>query len=295
MKRLLSIILLLALSVSVFAGCGKKEPEETQPEVVLEPLTEKVTPATEVVPESEPNSVGLMAFYPNNNENMYALAGTNTFTVYFQNKRVKVGTGKLGIYDADSNAIYTSVNAEDLNCFEIGTMDAVGKSLTGWEDGTKIDIFFSKVFLPGMNYYVLIDEGFFTLGSIKSGAVTNASLITFNAKQYGVDLIGTYMNRVFDVGDEVSFDVLVDGQGATMYAVKEYDQSFIEASPINGSTDTTLKLKFLQPGTPSIKVAFFNSGKVVDSITFIFDVAGDVVESSDSSSFEASGAEAPQD
>ena len=275
MKKFLSLTLISVLLATTLIGCGKKKEVEEQPEVVLEPLKEVVTPATEVVPESEPNSVGLMAFYPNNNENMYALAGTNTFTVYFQNKRVKVGTGKLGIYDAESNAIYASVNAEDTNCFEIGTMDSIGTSLTGWEDGTKIDIYMSKVFLPGGSYYVLIDEGFFTLGSISSGAVTNASLITFNAKPYGVDLTGTYMNKVYDVGDETSFQVLVDGQEATMYAVKEYDQSFIEATPINGSEDTTLRLKFLRPGTPSIKVAFFKSGKIVDSITFTFDVEGE--------------------
>ena len=279
MKKYLSIMLVFVLSATMLYGCGtKKEEAPSQDEIVLQPMVEKLTPATEVAPVAEENSVGLMAFYPNNNENMYALAGTNTFTVYFQNKRVKVGSGKIGIYDASSNAIYTSVNAEDTNCFDIGVMDETGTALTGWTEGTKIDIYFSKIFLTGGSYYVLIDEGFFTLGAIKSGAVTNSSLITFKVKEYGVDMTGVNLDRVYDVGNVITFSALVDGQDATMYALKEYDQNFIEPTPINGTTDTPISIKFLQPGNPSITVAFYKSGKMVDSITFTFNVAGEPAE-----------------
>lgn len=277
MKKIISlslIVMLLSLSLS---ACGKKNEEKAAgDEIVLQPTTEVVTPASEVVPESsDGNSVGLMAFYPNNNENMFALAGTNCFTVYFENKRVKVGSGKIGIYEATSNSVYATVNAEDTNSYVVSDIDMIGTALTGWGEGTKVDIYFSKIFLPGESYYVLIDEGFFTLGSIKSAAVTNSSLITFEAKQYGVDLTGVSLTKTYNVNDAISFQVLVDGNDATMYALKEYDAAFIEATPINGTTDTPLSLKFLQAGTPSITVAFYNSGKVVDSITFTFDVVGD--------------------
>ena len=276
MKRFVSMILILTLLSMCLYGCGKKsEPKEKGDEITLQPVTEVVTPASEVVPEaSDGNSVGLMAFYPNADQNMFALAGTNCFSVYFENKRIKVGSGKIGIYDANSNSIYTTVNAENTDSYVVSDMDMVGTALTGWGEGTKVDIYFDKVFLPGSSYYVLIDEGFFTLGSIKSAAVTNSSLITFEAKQYGVDLTGVSLTRSYQVNDAISFRALVDGNAATMYALKEYDQTFIEASPINGTTDTTLSLKFLKAGTPSITVAFYNSGKVVDSITFTFQVDG---------------------
>ena len=281
MKKILSLFLVFTLTAAALSGCGKKKVEEkAQEEVVLQPMVEVLPEATEVAPVAEDNSVGLMAFYPNNNENMFALAGTNTFTVYFQNKRVKVGSGKIGVYDASSNAIYTSVEASNTERFEIGVMDDIGKALTGWSEGTKIDIYFDKIFLTGANYYVLIDEGFFTLGSINSGAVTNSSLITFSVKEYGVDMTGVSFNKTYKVGDFVSFMALVDGQDATMYALKEYDSAFIEASPINGTADTQVTLKFLQAGSPSFTVAFYKSGKMVDSITFTFTVEDDSSEPS---------------
>lgn len=276
MKRFLSFSLIMILVAVSIVGCGKKKEEQKEMEITtLQPMTEVLPQATEVAPEPEDNSVGLMAFYPNNNEAMFALAGTNTFTVYFQNKRVKVGTGKIGIYDSSSNAIYSSVDASDTERFEVGAMDEIGTALTGWEDGTKIDIYFDKIFLTGASYYVLMDEGFFTLGAINSGAVTNSSLITFSVKEYGVDMSGVNLSNTYKVGDVISFTALVDGTDATMYALKEYDTAFIEATPINGTTDTNVALKFLQAGSPSITVSFYKAGKAVDSITFTFNVVDD--------------------
>lgn len=275
MKRFLSVVLLFALITVSIVGCGKqKAGEKKQEEIVLQPLTEKLTPATEVAPVAEENSVGLMAFYPNSNENMFALAGTNAFTVYFQNKRIKVGSGLINVFDATTNQLYTSQSAENTDAFVVSAMDEIGKALTGWSDGTKIDIYFDDVFIPGTSYYVLMDAGLFKLGNVESEAVTNSSLITFDVKQYGIDMQHTNLDRDYNVGEVVSFMALVDGKDATMYALKEYDTAFIEASPINGTTDSNISMKFLKPGNPSITVAFYNSGKMVDSITFTFNVVG---------------------
>lgn len=285
MKKLVTVSLILILVLAVMS-CGQKTTtnDSASSDMSLAPLTEvKLENATEVTPEDSNanNSIGLMAFYPNDNENMYALAGTNTMTFYFESKRVNLGTGKIGIYEQASNAIYATRNAEDKDFFDIATMDEIGTALTGWEEGTKIDVYFDKVFLPGTSYFVLIDEGFFTLGTIKSGAVTNASLIKFSVKQYGIDVSTLDLNRNYNVDDIIALNVLCDGANASMFAFKEYDTAFLEVSPLNGTEDTTASIRFLQEGQPSFTVAFYNSGHEIDSISFTFNVgSGSVISSS---------------
>lgn len=268
--------ILLIISVLLLTACGSKQKatEEVQLQA-LEPMTEVLVQPTELRPEAEQNSVGLMAFYPNDNENMYALYGTNAVTFYFENKGVTRGEGKIGVYEADSNAIYTSVDVTDSGALVIGEMDSVGTSLTGWQNGTKIDVYFSKLFEIGKSYYVLIDEGVFRLGSVTSAPVTNSSLINFSVKNYGVDLTGLNLNKTYSVGDSISFNVLIDSEYATMYALKEYDSAFIQADPQNSTLSTPVTITFLKPGDPSFSVGFYKSGKVVDSMSFTFHVEGE--------------------
>lgn len=276
--------IILIVSALVLTACGKKQEEESSEEIILQPMTEVITPPTEVQPEAEQNSVGLMAFYPNDNENMFALYGTNAVTFYFENKNVMRGDAKIGVYEADTNAIYASVDASDTSSYEVGEMDSVGTSLTGWTQGTKIDVYFPKLFELGKSYYVLIDEGAFKLGGVSSAPVTNASLINFTVKDYGIDLTGINLDKVYNVGDSINFNVIIDSVNATMYALKEYDAAFIEATPSNSTQSTPVSITFLKPGEPSFSVGFYKSGKVVDSMSFTFHVQGDVDTSAEATS-----------
>lgn len=270
-KVVISLLLILML---IMCSCGKKKTEEKGGADALEPVSEVLEQPVEVVPAAgDDNSVGLMAFYPNNNENMYALAGTNTLTLYFENKGITLGTGKIGIYQKSSGAIYTSVETAQTDNFLIGEMDSVGTSLTGWESGTKIDIFFDKTFLALEQYYVLMDEGCFKLGSVNSGAVTNETLVTFGVKNYGVDTSLLGLDTLHNVGDVVTLNIMVDGEEASMYAFTEFDETFIQPAPLNATEGTTATLTFLKEGTQDITCAFYKSGKKVDSITFTFEVA----------------------
>ncbi|AOZ97847.1 hypothetical protein [Butyrivibrio hungatei] len=286
-KKLVSVILISAAMVLSLTACGKKNTtDNANADMSLAPLVETLPQLTEASPEVESNSVGLMAFYPNSNENMYALAGTNAVTFYFENKGIQLGDGKIGVYEAETNNIYSTVDVADTSSFVIDEMDSVGTSLTGWESGTKIDVYFSKIFETGKSYYVLMDEGVFSLGSVSSAPVTNASLITFSVKNYGVDITGVNLKKTYKVGDTVALNVLVDSEGASMYALKEYDQTFITATPDSATTSSAVSLTFEKPGTPSVTIAFFKGGKQVDSVTFSFPVADEngVVASSDANS-----------
>lgn len=267
--------ILVACIMLITCSCGKGTSSDSAgASISLEPLKEKpLSAATESLPaDNTSNSVGLMAFYPNADKNMSALVGTNTFTVYFENKGVAVGIGKLGVYDANSNAIYSSVSAEDTSKYEISEMDSIGTALTGWDTGTKIDIYFDKTFEKDHDYYVLIDEGFFELGKVPSGAVSNASLITFSAKPYGVDLSSIDFEKNYSVGDTVQLQVFVDGEEASLFAFSEYDSNFIEPTPDTTTEDSIASIKFTKEGKPSISISFFKDGHRVDSISLTFNV-----------------------
>lgn len=306
MGRSLSVILILILLCLTITSCGNKNASDqgtsagNQTPVELAPMTEKITPASEAKPTSDENSVGLMAFYPNSsNENMYALAGTNTLTFYFQRKRVKLGSGYLYLYDAIYDENYDTVSASDSAAFNIKDIDEIGKTMTGWNEGTMIDVYFDKPFLAGGKYYVLIDEGFFMLGAFRSRAVdvSKRELITFGVKNYGIDAASVNLNRDYHIGDTINMNVIVDGEQSTICALKEYDTNFLSASPINitadGTSDaTTLSISFKQAGTPSITLEFCKAGKTVDTISFNFNVIGDTVLSSEEEN-TTSGTSAP--
>ncbi len=284
MKKKICMVLILSLILMVCA-CGKnKDNTSGQGDGELSAPAEGLPQLTEAKVEPAENSVGLMAFYPNDNKNMYALAGTNCVTFYFENKDIKLGTGKIGIYESENNSIYSSVDVADTTNYHIDAMDSVGTSITGWSSGTKIDIYFSKVFEKGKSYYILMDEGVFKLGNIDSAAVADKTLIQFSTKNYGIDASMTNLNNDFGVGKKTTIRVFVDGEDATMYALKGYDENFILPSQVSSSMDDTLTLTFMQDGKPSITIAFFKGGKEVDSITFTFNVVGLVDEPAESSS-----------
>ncbi len=284
MKKYLSMSLICILSMLLVACGGKSASDSATQEISLQPMEEVLKAPTEVMPDDKSsNSVGLMAFYPNNDENMYALAGTNTLTLYFENKGIKLGDGKIGIYKKADSSIYASVSTADKGKFDVGEMDSVGTSLTGWTSGTKIDVYFDKVFLAGDEYYVLMDEGCFKLGQVLSAAVTNASLINFGVKNYGVDVSHLGLGKEHNVGDVVSFDITVDGAQASMFAFKEFDETFLTPNPINATSSTTASITFLKGGSQDITCAFYKSGKQVDSITFTFNVKEENLPDSGSS------------
>jgi hypothetical protein len=108
--------------------------------------------------------------------------------------------------------------------------------------------------------------------------VTNASLITFSVKGYGVDVTHMAHGILRNVGDTVSFDILVDGIGASMFAFRDFDENALTVSPLNSTSDTTATINFNQGGEHSITCSFYKDGKQVDSITFTFDVAMPVDE-----------------
>lgn len=285
MKKYVSISLILIMTLLLVACGGEKASDSASTEISLQPMEEVLKAPTEVKPnDSTSNSVGLMAFYPNNDPNMYALAGTNTLTLYFENKNIALGDGKIGIYKKSDSSIYTSVSTVDKAKFDVGAMDSVGTSLTGWTSGTKIDVYFDKVFLVGEQYYVLMDEGCFKLGQVLSAAVTNSNLINFGVKNYGIDVSHLGLDKEHNVGDVVSFDIMVDGAQASMFAFKEFDETFLTPAPVNSTGDTTASITFLKGGTQDITCAFYKSGKQVDSITFTFKVKDENASATESAS-----------
>lgn len=291
LNKMIILVLLICLS-TVFIACSNNQNTDLSAtnisveDVTLAPLVESSSAAAEASLNADnTNSVGPMAFYPNSNEYMMALAGTNSFTFYFKNSNIVLGEGKIGVYDADTGVVYTTVSATDTDrCKVYDELDEAGEELTSWQDGTMIEVYFPKTFEKGKSYYILMDEGVFMLGSIKSKAVTDASLIAFGTKDYG---ISADIKSIYKSGETVTFTIYVDGTACTRANIKEYDTNYITLSSAGFTEDSTVTLTLLKDGNPSFTISFLKDGVEVDSLSLTLSVGDVTADSAASSSSSA--------
>lgn len=266
-KMILALILILMLS-----GCGKKEeaPAEEQP-VELAPLKEDVvSPAVESqAPTSDPNAVGNIVYYPNNNEYLGALAGSNTLTIYFEKSGVMSNTGRISVYDEVDYSLLSYVDVSDSSSCKMSTIDNNGMQLSGWEDGTMATLYLSKPFVEGHKYFVLMDAGCFTCGDFESKAITNPSLMTIVTKEYG---IASDVRDKYNFGDTATLSVLTGGD-CKRILVQDYDSEAVLPSQTMLSSSGDIYFTFTKEGKWSFKISFYDDSTELDSVTYTVDVA----------------------
>lgn len=256
-------------------SCGKKEAEDDVieiPEEQLAPLEEKVTsPALESqVPASDPNSVGNMVYYPNSNEFLGALAGSNTLTLYFEKGGISSGKGRVTIYNDDDYSTLSYVDVDNPDSCRMEPIDNNGVQLSGWEGGTQATLFFPTSFQAGRKYFVLMDAGCFRSGDIESKAVVNPSLMTIVTKPYG---IASDVKDKYNFGDTAILSVLVGGD-CRRVLVQDYDSSAVLPSQTMMTSSGEIYFTFMKEGTWSFKVSFYDDANEIDSVTYTVDVAG---------------------
>jgi hypothetical protein len=278
-KKFLSFMLISAMALSPALGCGcgkpaaqEEVPADTSTELSLAPLTEdhgKALEEGDAEIASAANTVGLMACYPNSNTDMYALAGSNEVTFYFQNQGITGGAGRVGVYDQMTSALYATASPGTDG--HVSELDDNGKELTGWESGTKIDVFFDRTFQAGKTYYILLDAAAFMFDQVESEPVANASLITFGVKEYGItgDLYEDY-----DVGDTISINVVLGGDAKTAQ-LKNYDTAQITPTASTFTQSESFDITFNEASSPKFTIAFFDdAGQQIDSMDFAFGIGG---------------------
>lgn len=299
MKKRVVAVLLSVMVAAVLVSCGKKEEEEhvDTSEMELAPLEEKaVSPAVESqAPESDPNAVGNMVYYPNSNEYLGALAGSNTLSLYFEKSGVTSGTGRITIYDESDYSMLSYVDVSDTSACRMAPIDNNGVQLSGWENGTQATLYFSKPFEAGKNYFVLMDAGCFKYESFESLAITNPSLMTIHTKEYG---IASDIRDRYNFGDTATLSLIVGG-ACKRVLIQDYDSAAVLPSQTMLTSSGDVYFTFTKDGTYSFKVSFYDESLEIDSVTYSVTVsptAADVshdlgtadVPSSDSSSSEGS-------
>ena len=284
---------LLALTVAVSSilavilsgcGCGKpvkgageiQDPTEVPGEGYLSEPTETPDRGDMTLSLSDAgntDSIGRMTFFPNGDGSLAALAGTNQFTLYFENPFIQLNQGFITFYDSHTSTIYESIDIGNYGRCHVSPIDDAGMALTGWDRGSMVDIILSSPFLPGASFYVLIDEGCFTDGTYFSQGQLNASLIRFSVKEYGIDRMNG-LARTYAQGARAVVDVLIGGECA--YArIAGYDGELLAFSSPSFDATGELVVTFLKEGEPSFRVEFFNSqGTMIDSMTLGFSVIG---------------------
>ncbi len=284
MKRFM--ILLLCLFLTGCSSSGKTAEDVMNGEEVsdvpdapdLEPLREdedyQISSEAEAV-EAEEDSVGLMAFYPNGQGALSALAGMNTFTFYFERNDVVPGSGRIGLYDADaySDPLCSVVDVSDSEHFKILPIDENGVNISNFENGVMAIVTFDVQFEPGKNYYVLLDNGCFKRSDIVSTGIANASYITFSVKDYGIK---GRLEQSYPVNSDTSVSVLLGGE-ASAASMIDYNSSFLSFSPATFSESGSETISFLRKTEENMPVsctlAFYDDkGQKIDSCSFYFDI-----------------------
>ncbi len=283
MKKKACIVLLLSLSLCLSA-CAQKtgrsasiggeivtdtlalvEGESSSEEIVIE---ETLAPLKEIKPtvNLSDNSVGNFVSFPSSVEGLEALQGSDVVTFYFEKPDVTAGDGLIGLYDAQSDALVSSVSVKDSTLASFSMMDENGKTLSGWESGTMADITFPDFsFESGKSYYILMDEGAFCRGEIKSKALTDKEALTILVKDYGFNGLISSMAKV---GDTIDIPYVL-GDSATSIELREYDLKLLSSSlSVGDSRKDHLTLSCLSPGEASFRVFFLNGDNVLDTTTF---------------------------
>lgn len=262
------IVCILALLLVCCTACGKKEQEQKvdTTDIELAPLEEKaVSPAVESqAPESDPNAVGNIVYFPNSNEFLGALAGSNALTLYFEKSGVTSGTGRITVYDEEDYSMLSYVDVSDTSSCRMSPIDNNGVQLSGWEDGTQATLYFSKPFVAGRNYFVLMDAGCFRYDSFESLAITNPSLMTIHTKEYGVS---SDIRDRYNFGDTATLSVMVGGD-CKRVLVQDYDSEAILPSQTMMTSNGDIYFTFAKDGTYSFKVSFYDDSVEIDSVTY---------------------------
>ena len=276
-NRYLFAAAVLGLGI-IISSCGKKEAEVPLEDSAIElaPLVEEaVSPAQESqAPQSDPNAVGNIVYYPNSNEYLGALAGSNALTLYFEKEGVKSGTGRVTVYDEEDYSMLSFVDVSDSSSCRMSGMDNNGIQLSGWENGTQATLYFNKPFEAGHSYFVLMDAGCFTLNGIESLAITNPSLMTIKTKPYGVQ---SDIRDRYNFGDTATLSLMVGGD-CKRVLIQDYDADAVLPSQTMLTSSGDVYFTFTKEGTWSFKVSFYDDSIEIDSITYEITVAPTAAE-----------------
>ncbi len=279
MSKSFNVFIIMLVSILLLGGCvrdGGKTAEEVMnaPEMELEPLREDedhLLSTESAKAEAEEDSVGLMAFYPNGSGPLAALAGMNTFTLYFEHDDVERGEGRIGLYDTDAteDPLVSAVDVNDADRVELLPIDENGKNISNFDNGSMAVIRFDRRFEAGRHYYVLLDGGCFKRGDIVSTGIANASYITFSVKPYGID---TALSTEYGEGEDVRIHVLLGGE-AEAAGVLEYNSQFLTFDPATISSSTDMNIHFNRTTAENLPasctLAFYNKGgQRIDSCVF---------------------------
>ena len=286
----LIITLIFVFVLSLLTGCGRSntattsatedsssallvglndEPTEMVVDTSGISSTQELFTDTQEVSSSEA-SVGSMTYFPFGSDKMAALMGTSVFTLYFKSNDLLYGSGFITVYDSGTNQVFEKIDVSDSSKCQIKDIDDAGKTLTSWDSGKMVKLYFDTAFSATRSYYILMDEGCFTNGSVSSAAILDPTAITFSVKAYGIG--ANDIQTAYAVSNSVTIPVVIGGDCASA-AVKEYDGSFVTLSTTSLSENGNFTVTFLKAGEPSISVKFLDSNGVeLDSVSFSFAV-----------------------
>lgn len=271
-------ILLLPL-MALLCGCGAKADaaviKETEQELIT--TRETLEAAKEVyVAEQDSNVVGAVSYYPTDDVNTGAIAGTNCLTLFFANENVVAASGKVALYEKDTSRKVAMIDVSDTERCVVSPLNERNYDYAGFRAGTQVDLYFDFPFEAGKRYYALLDPACFQMGRIFSKAVLDSNLIVFQTKDYGFK---GDLRSVYHTNDFANFEINLGKTAQKAVITHEPEQLSIVHPEITKDTTEKPLITFLQEGNPSMTVTFYGMGdSVLDTVIVTYDVVHPDVE-----------------
>lgn len=262
LKRIISLLLGMALILSL-NGCTRKV-EQEQPEEV--PPTETTEESETPPPEEETsdtqtddlsNSIGYYYTMPSKTNS--SPLGIDTLFFYTERPETTPGKGKLTLHNAADDSVVMEIDCSDPNKVKKAEASDYDKSWTGWTNPSVIVINLDQP-LTGGDYYVTAEEGCFIIPNTDiRNLAFDKNYWTFRIEPYGV------LKEEYSSGDPLTGKVngtatqtITVAEPAVKAVVTEFDGEMVGVSQEEFTKDGTLTVTYKKAGTAFWVIGFYD-------------------------------------
>lgn len=186
-------------------------------------------------------------------------AGINELTVYFQREDIITGSGTLMLYNAADSSLVETIAMTDTTKAAVQPMTDEELLDHGWNVGNKAVIKLAAPLAQNSTYFVILSEDALSTadGIGHSEAIADSFTWMIQTGEYGFALDKPVAGVT--AGSTVSGQIMMDGTETTYACIENADPAMVTFDIGEFNASGTLNATFLQAGTVSFSVSFYDA------------------------------------
>lgn len=186
-------------------------------------------------------------------------AGINELTVYFQRDDIITGSGSLMLYNAADSSLIETIAMTDTTKATVQPMTDEELLDHGWNVGNKTVIKLAAPLAQNSTYFVILSEDALSTadGIGHSEAIADSFTWMIQTGEYGFALDKPVEGVT--AGSTVSGQIMMDGTETTYACIENADPAMVTFDIGEFNASGTLNATFLQAGTVSFSVSFYDA------------------------------------